>query len=271
MTDVKSIRRALDVLNCFIHDVREQGVSEIAQELGMNKSTVSRILSTLKAANVVQRSQGNQKYRLGSKVLEWAAIFLSQADLRTTSLSYLGKVKAKTNETVSIVVMEGDIRVCVERINSSEAIRQVINVGERFPLHAGSAGKLLLAYLPEDKRKELIQRTGLPQLTRHTITNEYALERELDTIRQRGVAVSFEERVPLAASVSAAIRNHTDKVIAALSVSGPVPRFSPQKVKEYSLLVKETADKISQELGYQGIMPKGQVHRRILDGEEFSP
>jgi len=247
---VRTLVAALDLLNTFSFDVPEHSVSEIAQKLGMHKSKVSRILSTLASASVVIRSPGSKKYRLGPRVLGWAAIFLSTADLRTVVLPYMKELRSKVNETVSVFVHDGDERICIEQLESSERIRMVLNKGERLPFHAGSGGKLLLAYMPEGERSKLLERTGLPRFTPNTITSREELEKELKKIRKQGFAVSFEERIPFAATVCAPIRNHTGEVVAALSIEGPVGRFSSERVEEYSVLVKDVTDKISEELGY---------------------
>jgi IclR family KDG regulon transcriptional repressor len=198
------------------------------------------------------KSESNQKYRLGPKILGLAAILLSKTDLRAIALPYMDELKRKTGETVNLFILEGDCRICIERVESPQGIRMVSNIGEPIPLPAGAVGKLFLAYLPEKKRKELMQRVHLTQVTPKTITCKKELEKEVQKIREQGFAKSFQERVPLAASLSAPIRNYTGEVIAALSLGGPVMRFTPQRVREYVISVKETAHKISRELGYQG-------------------
>lgn len=248
---MKSLKSALDILNCFTLDNHELGVSEIARELGIYKSKVSRVLSAYEAEGVVLRSQSTQKYRLGPKILGWAAILLSKTDMRAVALPYMEELRGKTNETVNLYVLESDYRICIERVESSQSIRMVSKIGERLTLHAGAAGKLLLAYLPEEERKETIERIELPRLTPKTITSRKELEKELEKICRQGFATSFQELVPLAASISAPLRNYEGEVIAALGIAGPAMRFTSQKVKEYLLYVKEIASKISQELGYQ--------------------
>ena len=252
MSDIKSLKRALNILNCFTFDVPEQRVSEIAQRLGMTKSTVYRVLSTFSSANILVKSPNTQKYRLGPKILELAGTFLSKADLRTIALPHLEELRKRTDETVSIFVIDGDQRVCLDRLESSQGIRDVINVGERLPLHAGSAGKLLLAYMPKEKRDKLMEKIGLHQFTPHTIKNREELEKELENIRRDDLAVSFQERELLAVSASVPIKNYKGEVIAACSMSGPIMRLTSSKVREHVIVLRDTANKISRELGYKG-------------------
>lgn len=248
---IKTLRTALEILDCFTVLTPEQGVSEISQKLGMHKSTVSRTLSTLASGNILVRYPSGKKYRLGSKVLQLASVFLSATDLRTAALPYMEELRSKTSETISLFIMDGDSRMCLDRLESPESIRMTANIGERAPLHAGAPGKLLLAYLPEDKKNELLATTKLRKFTPNTITDMEKLKEELKEIRKQGFAASLEERVALGAAVAAPITNHTGDVISALSIHGPVMRFSPQKVTLYSVLVRDMANKVSRELGYQ--------------------
>jgi len=246
---IKSIKKSLDILNFFTHETPELGVTEISDKLGLAKSTVSRILSTLEQGNIVAKVSTNQKYRLGPKILELASIFLSNTELRNIAVPYLRDLRNKTGEMVSIFAMDGNQRVCLEKVDSPHEVRQILIIGGRYPLHAGSSGKLLLAYLPKEKRKEIILKTGLPRFTSNTITNFKKLEKQLNKIREEGYAVSRQERVPFLASVSAPIRNFKGEVIAALCLSGFEVHFTDEK---FISLTRIVADRISKELGYQG-------------------
>jgi IclR family KDG regulon transcriptional repressor len=250
MAVIKSIRNTLNILDCFTSENPEIRVTEISKKLGLSKSTVSRLLSTLEQGNFVAKVSTNQKYRLGPKILELASIFLSNTELRNIAIPYLRNLRNKTGEMVSIFVMYGNQRVCLEKVDSPHEVRQTLSIGDRYPLHAGSSGKLLLAYLPKEKRKEIILKTGLPRFTSNTITNFKNLEKQLNKIREEGYAVSHQERASFVASVSAPIRNFKGEVIAALCVSGLEARFANEK--EFIRLTRIVADRISKELGYQG-------------------
>jgi IclR family KDG regulon transcriptional repressor len=250
MQFIKSIRNTLNILNCFTYENPEIRVTEISKKLGLSKSTVSRLLSTLLQGNFVAKVSTNQKYRLGPKILELANIFLSNTELRNIAIPYLRDLRNKTGEMVSIFVIDGNQRVCLEKVDSPHEVRYVLSIGGRYPLHAGSSGKLLLAYLPEEKRKEIILKTGLPRFTSNTITNFKNLEKQLNKIREEGYAVSHQERASLVASISAPIRNFKGEVIAALCISGLEVHFADEK--KFISLTRIAADRISKELGYQG-------------------
>jgi DNA-binding IclR family transcriptional regulator len=247
---IKSIRSSLDVLNCFSSETPKIGVTEISRKLRLSKSTVSRILSTLQQGNLVAKASTDQKFQLGPKVVELAHIFLSTIDWRTVAAPHLKELRDKTDETVMIFVMDGDQRICLEKFESSHELRPSLSIGSRFPLHAGSAGKLLLAYLPKEDRRKILSRTGLPRFTMKTTTTLKKLERDLDQIRRSGYAVSHQERVPFLSSVSAPMRDSEGHVIAALCVDGLTARFTPRKVARFVELATETALRISREMGF---------------------
>jgi len=260
MKIIKSVKTSLNILNFFTYETPEIGVTEISRKLGLSKSTISRLLSTLEQGGLVAQVSTNQKYRLGNKVLELASIFLSHTEWRTIAIPHLKDLRDKTDETVTVFVIDGDQRVCLEKVDSSHEVRQFLNIGGRYPLYAGSAGKLLLAYLSKDKREEILLKTGLPRLTSNTITNLKSLEKELNKICQEGYAVSHQERVPLISSISAPIRNFRGEVIAALCLSGLTVRFTNKKMVEFIKLTKITAERISQELGYKKTQRPNGVH-----------
>lgn len=251
MKIIKSIRNSMEILNCFTNQTPKVGVTEISKKLGLSKSTVSRILSTLEQVNFVAKISTDQKYRLGPRVLELANIFLSTVEWRAIAIPHLKDLRDKTDETVMVFVFDGDQRVCLEKFESSHELRPFLNIGGRYPLHAGSAGKLLLAHLSKDERREILLKTGLPRFTSNTITNSKDLEKELNKIRKEGYAVSHHERAPFLSSVSAPIRDFEGEVVAVLCVDGPTVRFTSKKVEEFIRLALETADKISREIGFE--------------------
>jgi DNA-binding IclR family transcriptional regulator len=248
---IKSIKNGLDILACFSHETPEIGVTDTANKLRLSKSTVSRLLSTLQQGNLVIQVPPYQKYRLGPKILDLASIFLSNFEWRMIAIPHLKDLRDKSDETVTVFIVQGNERVCIEKFDSSHELRPVLSLGGRYPLHAGAAGKLLLAYLSPEMRKKILDQTGLPRFTLRTITTLKEIEYELAKTRRDGYAVSLAERALHISSVTAPIRDFAGEVIAALNLSGPTVRFAPEKIKEYIRLVTVTADKISREIGYK--------------------
>lgn len=248
---IRSVESALKVLGCFSHEPPALGVTEIAARLRLTKSTVSRILSTLAQERFVAQIPESQKYRLGTRVLQLAGVFLSGYEWRRVALPQMRALRDACGETVALSVVDGEERVCLEKCESAHDLRSSVTLGGRYPLNAGAGGKLLLAHLPAEERRKTIRRTGLQRYTPHTITGPKALDRELEGIRRRGYATSSRERVPHLSSVAAPIRDFEGRVVAALSVDGPAVRFTPRKMEACATLLLSAAEGISQEIGYR--------------------
>ena len=166
------------------------------------------------------------------------------------SLPVMVRLQEQTRETISLYVMEGNDRVCVERLESPETVRIVARVGRRIPLYAGSAGKVFLAYLPEARRDEILANIKLIPMTKRTITDVDELKSNLSKIQRQGYAVSKGEWVLEASGVAAPIFDQFRRITAALTISGPSQRFSEEKIHEIAALVKPAAEEISREMGY---------------------
>jgi DNA-binding IclR family transcriptional regulator len=160
-----------------------------------------------------------------------------------------------TRETISLYVMEGNERVCVERLESPQNVRIVARVGRRIPLYAGSAGKVFLAYLPLERCKAVLRETPPTAITDFTIVNREKLMDELAKIRTQGYSVSFGEWTADAAGVAAPIFGTRGEVIAAVTISGPIARFTEEVVQRYTPDITRMAASISREMGFTGKKP----------------
>jgi IclR family KDG regulon transcriptional repressor len=256
MEDIKYVKRIFDILDLFVTHGSELGISQVAKQIGINKSTSSRIMATLETVDVLKKNPETQKYRLNVKILELAKVMLSSIDLKSLAKPYLKELNARTAELIQIHVLEGDRRLVLDWIDSTRPIRRVTDKVHMYgPLHAGAPGKLLLANLPDNKINEILERVGLPAYTAHTITNKNELVQGLDLIRKKGVVFSMGEHREFMYTVSAPIRNHLGEVIAALSISWLEMMNIPGLSDEYTALVQEYALKISHEMGFQVFGP----------------
>jgi IclR family KDG regulon transcriptional repressor len=246
----QSIDRAIAILDYFCADHPEAGVREIARELKLHPSTVGRMLATLTSLDILIQDDSTHRYKLGPKVLKWGAVYLGNLNLPNEARPYMQSLREKTNETVSLYVPSGNERVLIERKESTHFIRVIAQVGERMPLYAGASGKVFLAFLPPEKREEVIETKRLERLTSQTIVNIEELRKELVQIRKRGYAISHGERVEGASSVSAPIFNFRNQVIGAISISGPTSRFSEEKVTEFFNPLVKATHQISLAMGY---------------------
>lgn len=246
----QSIDRAVAILDYFSMEHPEAGVREIARFLKLHPSTVGRMLATLTAEDILIQDEITHRYKLGSKVLKWGAVYLGNLNIQNEARPYMQALREKTNETVSLYVPSGDERVLIERMESTHFIRVIAHVGERMPLYAGASGKVFLAFLPVEKREEVLETKRLERLTSQTIVDIDALRKELVQIRKKGYAVSHGERVEGASSVSAPIFSFRNQAIGAISISGPTARFSAERIAEFFEPLVKATQQISQAMGY---------------------
>ena len=158
----------------------------------------------------------------------------------------------KCGEEVALYVAEGERRVWVERVASVHEIAKVAPIGTYYPLHAGASGRVLLAYLPSERRQKFFRKHRLSKITSLTITDVKTLEKDLESIRKKGYAISRGEREPDAFSVTAPVSDASGSAVASLSISGPNFRLTDQKLKRYITWVLAASEEISKKLGYNG-------------------
>ncbi len=250
---VEAIERAVRILDAFDVDRPELGVAEVARLLGLKRSTVHRALVTLESGGLLRQVAATQKYTLGPKVLSLAYVLQSQLSLVSIALPYMRTLRDRCNETIALHLLDGHHRVVVQQVESTHDLRRTYrDIGKALPLYAGSPGKLLMAYLPPEDIRKVIEESGLRPLTPVTITDRQALLRELDGIRQRGYAISSGEHSPGIASISCPIRNQDGQVIATVNISGPSVRLTEAKSLEYLPQLREATAAISRQLGYRG-------------------
>lgn len=254
----KTLQRMITVLDCFTNEQPELGVREIARKIGFSRSTAGRLLQGLKELNVLQQNPVTQTYALGGRVLAWAGVYLSSLDVRDVALPAIQELHQITRETISLYVMEGNERVCVERLESPQNVRIVARLGRRIPLYAGSAGKVFLAYLSPERREAILRETPPEPITDFTLVDEKTLADELAKIRQQGYAVSYGEWVADAAGVAAPVYGSRGEVLAVVTISGPIQRFTLDLVQRCTTDILRVADNISREMGYSG-KPGGPV------------
>ena len=254
---VRSLVKALAILDCFSADRPELGVSEIARELGMPTSTVGRLLVTLHSSGILSQNHSTQRYRIGSKVLSWGAVYMNGLDMRAKARPLLEELHRLTQETVNFYALDGLERVCVDCIESPQRVRVIVHIGERMPLYAGSAGKAILAYVSSALLERILE-NPLERMTDNTITNPDRLLEELSSIRHHGYAVSHAERFADALGLAAPVFDATGNVVASLNVAGPVVRFGDAEVAKYAPTVIQLANQVSQSLGWinPSLLPK---------------
>lgn len=223
---VKAVERSIDLLLLLAE--APMTLTEVGQRTRMSKSTVLRLLTTLGHGGLVVRDPVNKDYRLGPGCLRLGQGFITgKGGFEILGREALRHLWTSTGETIAVHIRLGRQRVCVDEIPSAQALRLVSGVGMAAPVHLGSAGRVLLAFLPPEDVTALMEGVAFGE-GGFPVTSMAAFEAELATVRSRGYALSEGERVPGASAVSVPVHG-PDGVIAALSALGPGGRFTVDK------------------------------------------
>jgi IclR family transcriptional regulator, KDG regulon repressor len=246
---IQSIERAVAILNAFSQDEPELGVTELAERLGLHKSTVHRFIVNLEAAGLVERNPRNARYRLGLRIFELGGLVMQQMNLWDEALPFLEGLVRDTGETGHLAVLDGGEAIYIERVEARRALRVPSAIGRGYPAHATNLGKVLLADRPAHEVDAIVADRGLAAYTPHTITDPEALAAELARIRRQGYAIDNEEYDEGLRCIGAPIYDHSGHVVAALGIGGPVTRITPERVHELAELVMTAARGLSRRLG----------------------
>ncbi|MGG3284249.1 IclR family transcriptional regulator [Paenibacillus solani] len=232
---VRAVERALDILMCFTKD-SELALTEISSYIGLHKSTVHRLLSTLEEKGFVVRNKETEKYRLGLKIWELSMHLSQSDDPATRLLPAMEALRDQLGETVSLYLRDGAERLRIQAVQSNQGIRRVAQVGVRLPLSVGASSKVLVAYAPPADQEELLSAPDWPESVDRSIYRQ-----QLAEILEIGYAISIEEREPGAAAVSVPIFDRNGQIAAALSMSGPVTRLSADILRDHAPILMEAA------------------------------
>jgi DNA-binding IclR family transcriptional regulator len=247
---IQSIQRAASVLRSFTEAEPELGVMELSQRLGLHKSTVSRILSTLQYERLVGQNPETGKYRLGVGLVSLAGVALGRLDVRGLSQPHLNQLAELSEETVNLTIRDGYECVNIERIASPKPIQYVGWIGRRTPLHCTASGKVFLAHLPAEEREANLPAT-LTQFTEKTVVNRQTLGQSLLSICQQGYAIVHEEFEEGFSDIAAPIYSHKQQIVATVSISGPTFRMGPGQIVAFVEPLQEITRTISAEMGYR--------------------
>ena len=245
----QTVSRAVALLKAFTDAQPERGLTELARAVGLNKTTVYRLLKALESEGMLARSPATDAYRLGPEIIALGARALRSNDLRRASRVELEALAHQTGETASLEVLVEDQVLILDEVQGHYLIGSSPSIGTRWPAHATSTGKVLLAELSQRERKAVLQ-PPLAKLTENTIATLAALREELARVREQGYATACEELEVGYVAVGAPVRNLDGQVMAAISLGGPSMRLTADRVAELVAPVRQAADRISQKLGF---------------------
>ncbi len=245
----KSVEKAIKILEAFSEDNFEMSLSEVSKKVNLPKATAYRIIGTLKDNGLIDQREENGKYRLGLKLFELGSLVFERLKLREVALPYMETLSRECGETVHLGVLQGDEVISIESCESSFDLRSSVYIGKRAPLYCTAVGKTLFAFLPLEEISRILK-SKRKRYAKNTIIEREKLEEELREVREKGFALDNMEHEEGMRCVAVPIKNHENKVLASLSISGPSIRITEDKISQLFLMAKDTAYKISKNLGF---------------------
>lgn len=252
---IQVLDRALAIINAIAESRSAAGLAELAERVKLHKSTTHRILMILESYRVVDKDPQTGHYRLGLRLFELGTIAIGSFNIRERARPHLERLMYEVDETVHLCVLDGGEVMYLDKFEPSRSVRMASRIGRRNPAHCTAVGKAMLARLPEREVDDILQKHGLPRLTRNTITTPAELKVELKAIRGRGYSIDNEEVEEGVCCVGAAVLDHAGRPLGAISVSAPSFRMPMEKVNIVAVLVCHAARVLSEKSGYRGSWP----------------
>jgi DNA-binding IclR family transcriptional regulator len=253
------VLRAVRLLKALGSAPGEPTLAELVRATGLNKTTAYRLLTALEAEGLVERGNG-EGYRLGPELLALGSRALGAPDLREAARGELLALAKKTRETAHLEVRVGVETLILDEALGSHRVGATPSVGTRWPAHATSTGKVLLAAL-SDADLDALLISPLPALTPRTITDPAALRRELQRVRARGYATGIEELEPGFMAVAVPVHTRDGQVAAALGIGGPRVRLDPERLSSIARTLPAHAARITERLGAKRLSPAAILRR----------
>ena len=261
---VKSLAKALRILDTVGRFQHGTSIAALSKELKMGKSTVHRLLATLRDFDLIWFDPTTSNYALGSRILRWSDLLVQQNLLVRHGLPVLRDLVNAGRETANLAILDGTEVLYVAQFESMERLRLSEAVGTRQPAHSTALGKAILATMTDDELDQFYGKVdGLKGLTLNTITDRRRLKEHLRKVRNEGVAYDFEENVAGVVCLGAVVRNFTGKPIAAMSVSLPIQRLRGDSLITLKEHLLEAVNRLSTELGYNPSETGSQASPRV--------
>ncbi|MDW8103198.1 MAG: IclR family transcriptional regulator [Anaerolineae bacterium] len=248
--DAGSLPKGIKLLEILADTGSAMGVSELSRALGLDKSTVYRLLATLKARGYVEQDPETRKYAIGPKMIAISSRILGNNDVYLQARPFMKKLLQETRETVHLAMLMENQVVYIAQEISPEMVSVNTEIGQREPVHCTAVGKALVAFLPDEELEEVIRRLDFRRYTPRTITDPNQFRLHCQQIRAQGYAVDDEELHPGVRCIAAPILRYDGIVVASLGISGPTIRLQSKVLPRLGRIVMKYAQEISARLGY---------------------
>ncbi|MHB1004528.1 MAG: IclR family transcriptional regulator [Chloroflexota bacterium] len=247
---MNALERGLTILDILAGSDRALGVTEIGAEIGVDKSSVHRLLATLTAHGYTEQSPETKRYHLSTKIVQLGRQVTAKVKLLDEAKPFVRAIALQTAQSAHLAVLRNFQVVYLDEAVPTTSLRVDVPVGGLAPAHCTALGKALLCELNDGELSRFVATGQLTVHTPRTISTHEALRAELATVRQRGYAVDDEEFHIGVRCIAAPVRDHTGKIVAAIGVSGPAQQHAPAAIPALAAAVIETACTLSHRLGF---------------------
>lgn len=249
-TRLSSVTTAIRLLKAFSDVDREIGISALSKRLGVSKSTVHRVASTLVAEGLLEQNPETDRYRLGLTLFSLGTLVRRRMDISNEAKPFLSELRRRTDENIHLAILQNDRILYIHDLESAQAVRLRPVLGTSKPAFCSAEGLAMLAFKPAGFTEGVLSGDLKPR-TKNTVTDPVAIRRRLATIRKQGFVIENEESEIGMCSIAAPVRDADGDVVAAVAVAGPSQRLSTRAMSSFAPLVRETAESISMRLGYR--------------------
>lgn len=245
MSEIKSLARGLKLMELLALAENGAGITELARELDIDKSSASRLVQTLANYGFAEQDPDTRRYRLGPRVVTLSRYMLTRMPLRDEAKPYLRRLMERTGEGAHLAILSQGGVLYVDQVESPATLRATTGVGTVAPLHCTALGKALLAFDPNARLSE-----ELESFTPRTITSQETLRAHLDQTRRQGYAVDDEEYEYGVRCVAVPVFDFRGKTVGAIGVSGPAGRISLERLPELALVIKQIGQELTDRLSF---------------------
>jgi DNA-binding IclR family transcriptional regulator len=246
LSEIQSLARGLKIMELMAASADGAGVTELADQLGIDKSSASRLVQTLANYGYAEQDPVSRRYRLGPQVVRLSRSLLTRMPLRDEAKPFLRQLVERTGECAHVAILAQDQALYIDQVESPASLRVTTGVGTLAPLHSTALGKCLLAFGNNVEIPAM-----LPTFTPRTITNPDTLHAHLEQTRQQGYAVDDEEYDYGVRCVAAPVYDYRGKVIGAIGISGPAGRMGLDSISQFAEIVLEISRDLSDRMSFK--------------------
>ncbi len=249
-TMIQSLDRGLEILDFMATGHGEVSVSEVAQHLGVDRSTASRLMATLEGRGYVDQHPLTHRFQLGTRLIQLSNVLLESLSIGTIGHEEVRALMEQTGEGSQLAILARSNAVFIDHVDGRERLTIATNIGDHDPLHCTAIGRALLSGLHDEEIRDLLGPGPLERYTSRTTVSPSDVVEKVRVARRKGYAFDDEERYVGVQCVAAPVFDHTGRVVAAIGISGPTPRMIRATEKALSEAVRAAGRQLSSRLGY---------------------